>query len=614
MSRFANSAFALAIFFGASSAAHAFLTCDPTVSNPPFPPLNPNPTYPSDPAIPFSGSHTKWTADELEINLSIDAAAPTQFHINGMNYEPTQIGGSADFSPFNDFFYTNDVSTWNPLWPRDIPLLRAMGVNAIRTYGMWKWEPGFAQAVTQPNADGVAQFWSQMNFQASKATENNNQFCFPGSNATVYTFQHPTHADFLDLLWNNGLNPIYVWIGVSLPLELVDPNVPETCTNNGIVCKANFRQFYRYTAKWLAKKYGDHPAVMGFVVGNELDTPSTTVTSEFWETLNDIGAVIKASAPDKLTAFTFHDTPDYNRPITSGAFVNMRGPNVYGLDVYGFNPYTNPLPAGNLFASFRDNVVLNCTQPNGSPCVKPLMYGEFGTPADMHKAVRAKPYPSPWVAENFVWKPRPPASSCLASGAQPPPGGGGDGPAAEAASGTTIAEELPTGAYYTMPATLAPFFPGSKAGNALPAAAQADWIAYFLDVSNAKKANNAAPPGDLDFNSGGFAFEWRDEWWKANPVPTFHSVTGTQTCTSCSTSGPPTPLGCDTGAANVVFPGGWGDEEWFGAVGAVANGRGNEDPVVNSNTGKLNGGPDTLTPRAALVALCRAYLLPNTCR
>ena len=69
-------------------------------------------------------------------------------------------------------------------------------------------------------------------------------------------------------------------------------------------------------AKWLAKKYGDHPAVMGFVVGNELDTPATTPTSNFWQTVNDIGAVIKASAPDKLTAFTFHDTADYNRTIT----------------------------------------------------------------------------------------------------------------------------------------------------------------------------------------------------------------------------------------------------------------------------------------------------------
>jgi hypothetical protein len=606
MSRFANSALALLISFCASSAAHAqFPICDPAVNNPEL-----NPPYPSDPAIPFSGSHTKWSVDQLAINLSIDEAAPTQFHINGVNYEPTQIGGSADFSPFNDFFYTNNVNTWNPLWPRDIPLLRAMGVNTIRTYGMWKWEPGFAQAASGA-PDGVATFWNLLNFDASKASENNNQFCFPPSDTSIYAFQHPTHADFLDLLWNNGVNPIYLWIGVSLPLELVDPNVPETCSP-GVVCKADFRQFYRYTAKWLAKKYGDHPAVMGFVVGNELDTRATTPTSNFWQTINDIGAVIKASAPDKLTAFTFHDTPDYNRTITDAPFMNLRGPQVYSLDVYGFNPYTNPLPPGNLFDRFRTNVVQNCTQNGTSnPCVKPLMYGEFGTPADMHK-VTAKPYPVPWTAENFVWKPSPPPPSCLASGAQPPPGGGGDGPAAEAASGATIAEELPTGAYYTMPATLAPFFPSSKTGAALPAAAQADWIAYFLDVSNAKKANNNAPPAEFEFNSGGFMFEWRDEWWKANPVPTFHSVTGNQTCTGCSSSGP-MPTNCDTGAANPVFPGGWGDEEWFGAVGAVANGRKNTDPVVNSDTGMLNGGPDTLTPRAALVALCRAYLSPKTC-
>jgi len=605
MNRFATSAFALAICFCASHAARAFPTCDPAVSNPPL-----NPPYASDPAIPYSGSHTKWSVDKLAINLSIDNGPPTQFHINGINYEPTQIGGSADFTPFNDFFYTNDVGTWNPLWARDIPLLRAMGVNAIRTYGMWKWEPGFAQPA--PDApDGVATFWNELNFDASKASENNNQFCYPPNNTSIYAFQHPTHEDFLDLLWNNGVNPIYVWIGVSLPLELVDPNVPEACTP-GVVCKADFRQFYRYTAKWLAKKYGDHPAVMGFVIGNELDTPATTPTSEFWETINDIGAVIKASAPDKLAAFTFHDTDDYNRTITTGDLKNLRGPNVYGLDVYGFNPYTNPLPNGNLFTRFRDNVVLNCTQTNGSPCVKPLMYGEFGTPADMHKAEPAKPYPLQWVAENFVWKPVTPPASCLASGAQPPPGGGGDGPAAEAASGTTIAEELPSGAYYTMPSTLAPFFAGFKTGQPLPAAAQADWIAYFLDVSNAKKADNSAPPSDLDFNSGGFAFEFRDEWWKANPAPYFHSVTGAQTCTSCASSGP-APSGCDTGAANVVFPGGWGDEEWFGAVGAAAKGRANSDPVVNPYTGKLNGGPDTLTPRAALVALCRAYLSPKTC-
>jgi len=596
MSRFANSAFALAIFFCASSTARAeFPSCDKTVNNPAL-----SPPYPSDPAIPYQGSaSTKWSVDKLEIKLSIDNAAPTQFYIHGVNYEPTQIGGSADFPPFNDFFYTNSVKTWTPLWDRDIDLLRDIGVNAIRTYGVWKWEPGFA--VPGANApDGVAQFWNLLNFEASKASENDNQFCYPG-NKSVYAFQHPTHADFLDRLWNDGKNPIYVWIGVSLPLELVDPNVSD-------VRKAYFRQFYRYTAKWLAKKYGKHPAVMGFVVGNELDTPLTTQTSEFWQTLNDIGAVIKASAPDKLTAFTFHDTDDYNRTITTGDFVNLRGPKVYGLDVYGFNPYTNPLPEGNLFTRFRDNVVSNnCKQNNGSSCEKPLMYGEFGTPADMHKAVAARPYPLQWVDENFIWKPPStrPKPKCLASDARPPPGGGGDGPLEEAKSGRTVAVELPEGAYYTMPERLLKHFPGYKVGQALPAATQADWIKFFLSVSDDKKANNDAPPADLDFNSGGFMFEWRDEWWKANPRPYFHSVTGTQTCTSCGESS------CNTGAANVAFPGGWGDEEWFGAVGAVANGRMNMDPVVNPATGMLNGGADKLTPRAALLALCQAYLSPT---
>jgi len=33
------------------------------------------------------------------------------------------------------------------------------------------------------------------------------------------------------------------------------------------------------------------------VLGNEIDTAGTTPTSEFWETLNDFNALVKASAP-----------------------------------------------------------------------------------------------------------------------------------------------------------------------------------------------------------------------------------------------------------------------------------------------------------------------------
>ena len=132
------------------------------------------------------------------------------------------------------------------------------------------------------------------------------------------------------------------------------------------------------------------------------------------------------------------------------------------------------------------------------------------------------------------------------------------------------------------------------------AAAQADWIASFLKVSE-HAARNAAPVSDLDFNSGGYAFEWRDEWWKANPHTLLsqhqrqrhlHVVRRVSSILA---------------PANVVFPGGWGDEQWFGVAGAVAKGRQNSDPVVNPDTGKLNGGPDILVPRAAVVALCQAY-------
>jgi hypothetical protein len=63
----------------------------------------------------------------------------------------------------------------------------------------------------------------------------------------------------------------------------------------------------------------------------------------------------------------------------------------------------------------------------------------------------------------------------------------------------------------------------------------------------------------------------------------------------------------DTGVANVVFPGGWGDEEWFGVTGAGANHRKDSDPVVDPHTGKLHGGADIVEPRAAVAALCRLF-------
>src|SRR5262249_38109643 len=87
--------------------------------------------------------------------------------------------------------------------------------------------------------------------------------------------------------------------------------------------------------------------------------------------------------------------------------------------------------------------------------------------------------------------------------------------------------------------------------------------------------------------SGMMLFEWQDEWWKVGTK--IHQ----------ETSAGPEP----------IFGGGWPDQDWWGLFSHTLNGRtcNNEDdagcsPIVK-NTGKLNGKPDFLFPRAAIVAL-----------
>lgn len=435
-----------------------------TQNNPQIAPVSG--AYPSMPAIPWtspsgwSPANTKWSINKSVINLN-NSAAPS---IQGVNYEPTQIGGSADFSPFNDFFYTNNVppnGTWAPLWNRDVGALRAMGVNAIRTYGWWKWEP-----LVENN-------WQKVNFDVS---DESNAPCF-GQN-----YPHPTHLPFLNMLWNNGVNPIYVWIGISLPLDLVR-------TTTSPARRETLTQFYRYTTRWAAMKYGNHPAVMGFVIGNEIDLdPVTTGRSSFWQLLNDFHALVKASAPNKLTMSVFHDGPNPYVTIGDSPYAGFTGPQVYMLDVFGDNPYNNPAAPGNAVDRYKNGFV-NCTSTIQSSCIKPMLFTEFGAPADTHQASTdaKKVYPNTWTSVNFIWNPTPPPAACLMVPPASPPGSGGDGPNVEFGRKKTIATELPakpTNAgdpSYTMPASLAPFFTASgvKAGDPLPAADQANWFYQF---------------------------------------------------------------------------------------------------------------------------------------
>src|SRR5262249_12486847 len=156
------------------------------------------------------------------------------------------------------------------------------GFNSLRTYGWWKWEP-----VNYANNQSMYPRFAELDWSTSDTTGP-----FEG------LYPHNDATPFLNLLWNGGVNPIHVWIGIS---------IDETTFNGTTQEKADRRAFLKKTAQWAAQKYGTHPAVAGFVIGNEVDLASFIVTSDYWDYLNEVGAAVKAIAPTKLTMTVFHD-------------------------------------------------------------------------------------------------------------------------------------------------------------------------------------------------------------------------------------------------------------------------------------------------------------------
>lgn len=54
--------------------------------------------------------------------------------VRGICYSPIPINESAYFAPYGDYF----TSEYSFIWLRDLPLIKAMGANVVRTYG---WQP-----------------------------------------------------------------------------------------------------------------------------------------------------------------------------------------------------------------------------------------------------------------------------------------------------------------------------------------------------------------------------------------------------------------------------------------------------------------------------------------
>lgn len=537
--------------------------------------------------LPPESSTTRWSvaSDRKTILLSVDAGAAVPFVIKGVDYSPRPINDAALTTPGSDYFWGDPSHlTYGPIWIRDVwgatyndaahadlpdGFVRQLGANSIRTYAWWKWVPMTPADYAKWNALD----WSvgpRVRFDATTAPDGFG--AWPA---------HDGGDQFLDLCWNNGVNPIYVVIGIA-----VDPWLAFPGANPDSMQVRDARMFIERTTQWLARRYGYHPAVLGFAIGNETNLPYARGTDrylDYWQYLNRLGAIAKRYAPDKLTMTAFADYPSPETPMllkplvafkdaakarpgapTVPICVDRDGANpgrdcssahrrraypadIYALDVWGFNAYRKPETedVANFQHWVADGRYTSGTRgiepPNPKP--KPIILTEWGAPASTRTRDGQPPAPP-----NPQW----------------------------VAASPAVADEF-HGA------------PGYRAARLIEQIAS--------DVYGPHSTLSTTGGGIL---SGGYVFEYQDEWWKeAQRRPETWSSHDTTMQTSKFPFGEP-----GSGFASY-----W-DEEWFGLMSVAPNpGRRAEDPVLTASDGEgsLNGGADVLTPRAGFYALQAAF-------
>ena len=185
------------------------------------------------------------------------------------------------------------TAAYSNLWARDFENLRQMRANVVRVYG---WTIG---------AD---------------------------------------HSAFLDAAYNNGDQSLYL-----LANKWIDPATDWSDTNavNSII------------SDWedIATELKDHPAVMGFLVGNEVNWQNGNgYKADFWAAINQIAGAVKAVAPDKVVSTAVTEAIDQLQTYDS----TMDNLDFWAIQIYRGGTF------GDFFTSYATN------------SSKPLVITEFG--------------------------------------------------------------------------------------------------------------------------------------------------------------------------------------------------------------------------------------------
>lgn len=254
---------------------------------------------------------TTWSASNYKLSVNNQS-----FFAKGACYSPVPWGGNSNWQPYGDYF----TPPWNEIWERDLPLMRSLNMNVIRTYNI-------------DNTTG-------------------------------------DHSEFFAACYNNGVNPVYVMVGYG-PLNNVGlydpvPTPPATSSSTFQQVMANFQS--------MVMAYGNNPAVLGFIVGNEVNNSVTINSNDFWLNISQLCDIVHTYAPGKLAILSCVD--DSMQTIQKGE----QNANLKGLDVWGINSYRGNSQPNT--ANF--DILWTSYQQATAASKRPLILTEWGAPASSH--------------------------------------------------------------------------------------------------------------------------------------------------------------------------------------------------------------------------------------
>jgi hypothetical protein len=241
------------------------------------------------------------------------------FVVKGMNYSPVPIGTAPGIAPYGDYFVPNYANVWKP----DIDNIRAAGINVIKLYA---GNPDLNAGV--PGSGGN---WKQ----------------------------------FLDYCYNGGNKPVYV--------------VMFSYTQGGVIAQGG-NDFNAYIRQYdeLVKSTVKHPAVFGYMIGNEI-FDGVTSNPQFW---TNFGTLINAAQGAGLSQgqnpFLMSATNDNFTPANSWPAIKLgeQSGKLKNLDSWAINIYRGDQFGGSGNSAFTQ--YLNLMNSLGTK--KPLIFGEWGTP------------------------------------------------------------------------------------------------------------------------------------------------------------------------------------------------------------------------------------------